>query len=87
MTQILVTAVATAVAVIAALEHIPRALTRLVHACMPLVQAWQALVQAACKDSSTHAMHSTAPQISPDGTAESAAPKKNRSASGKGPIP
>jgi len=54
MTQTLVTAVAVALAVIAALEHLPRALTSLVQACVPLVQAWQELVKAAPRTSSAH---------------------------------
>lgn len=43
MTQTLVTGVAVLLASIAALEHVPRALTRLVRACVPLVEAWREL--------------------------------------------
>lgn len=41
MTHTLVTAAATVLAVIAALEHLPVALTRLVRSCGPLIQAWR----------------------------------------------
>ncbi|MFF3787452.1 hypothetical protein [Streptomyces sp. NPDC001933] len=50
MTQTLVTAVATLLAVIAALEHLPKALTRLIQACMPLARAWQELKRAVAHD-------------------------------------
>lgn len=43
MTHTLMTVVTTLLAVVAALEHLPRALTRVVRACMPLVQAWREL--------------------------------------------
>lgn len=43
MTHTLVTAAATVLAVIAALEHLPVALTRLVRSCGPLTQAWREL--------------------------------------------
>ncbi|MEU1558506.1 hypothetical protein ABZ517_38210 [Streptomyces scabiei] len=50
MTYTVVTAIATLLAVIAALEHLPGALTRLVTACMPLVRAWRELRRAVAQN-------------------------------------
>ncbi|MER5385848.1 hypothetical protein ABT040_37315 [Streptomyces sp. NPDC002688] len=43
MTQTIVTATAAVLAFLAAVEHLPRSLTRLVRACMPLARAWREL--------------------------------------------
>ncbi|TVZ76179.1 hypothetical protein [Streptomyces sp. BK340] len=43
MTQSFVTAATGVLAVLAAMEHVPRSLTRLIQACIPLAKEWREL--------------------------------------------
>ncbi|MGW2447962.1 hypothetical protein [Streptomyces sp. NPDC001675] len=49
MTQTFVTATAGVLAVLAAMEHVPRSLTRLIRACIPLAEVWRELTGATQK--------------------------------------
>ncbi|MGC0334505.1 hypothetical protein RKD23_007495 [Streptomyces sp. SAI-170] len=46
MTETLVTATTGVLACLVAMEHVPRSLTRLLQACIPLVKAWRELTGA-----------------------------------------
>ncbi|MCC5481141.1 hypothetical protein [Streptomyces barringtoniae] len=49
MTQTFVTATTGVLAVLAAMEHVPRSLTRLIRACIPLAEVWRELTGATQK--------------------------------------
>ncbi|MGW4517615.1 hypothetical protein ACWEO4_37920 [Streptomyces sp. NPDC004393] len=46
MTHIFVEATTGVLALLAAMEHVPRSLTRLIQACIPLAKAWRELTGA-----------------------------------------